>query len=204
MRSFPGATIQTLNSKLKQYDLENCTTIILHVGGNDADNGIDLDSFQDDYIDLMDSLASDDRRLIVSGLLPRETVDLAPYNRQLKLLCDENHVDFIDHYDSFLLASGELPTSYYHRDKVHLNVGGTRKLLHNIDRLCKVAGSTVSSEAESRGRGPRSRGPRNVAPTDRRSQRSPKFCHICSMSNHNTCDCYFNSRRAGMTGRNAY
>ena len=62
---------------------------------------MDLESFQDNYIDLMDSLASDDRRLIVSGLLPRASVDLEPYNKQLKLLCDENHIDFIDHYDSF-------------------------------------------------------------------------------------------------------
>ena len=130
--------MQTLKSKLQQYDIENCTTIILHVGGNDADDSMDLESFQNNYIDLMDSLASDDRRLIVSGLLPRASVDLEPYNKQLKLLCDENHIDFIDHYDSFLLASGELPATYYHSDKTHLNVAGTRKLLHNVDRRCKV------------------------------------------------------------------
>ena len=199
VRSFSGATIQSLKSKLQEYDIENCKTIILHVGGNDADNGSDLDSFQDDYIELMDSLASDDRRLIVPGLLSRATVE--PYNKQLKLLCDENHVDFIDHYDGFLLASGELPATYFHRDKLHLNVGGTRKLLHNVDRLCKVTGSPSSSTAE-----PQKHRPRNIVPTERRSRRThvQTFCHICSMRNHNTYECYFNSRRAGIAGRNAY
>ena len=68
-----------------------------------------MDSFQDEYISLLESLASDDCRLIVSGLLPRGSADLESYNEQLKALCDENDIDFINHYDDFLLASGELP-----------------------------------------------------------------------------------------------
>ena len=53
------------------------------------------------------------RRLIVSGLLPRATVsvDLEPYNKQLKLSCEENHIDFINNYDIFLLAFGEQPAT---------------------------------------------------------------------------------------------
>ena len=47
VRSFPGATIKSIKSKLEQYNIDNCQTIILHVGGNDADNGLDIDSFQD-------------------------------------------------------------------------------------------------------------------------------------------------------------
>ena len=109
VRSFPGATIQTLKSKLQEYDIDNCKTIILNVGGNDGDNGADMDSFQDEYISLLESLASDDCRLIVSGLLPRGSADLESYNEQLKALCGENDIDFINHYDDFLLASGELP-----------------------------------------------------------------------------------------------
>ena len=35
---------------------------------------MEIEHFQDDYFDHMDSLASDDRRLIVSGLLPRATL----------------------------------------------------------------------------------------------------------------------------------
>ena len=80
VRSFPGTTSQTLKSKLQEYETDNCKTIILHVGGNDGDNGADMDSFQDEYILLLEILASEDRRLIVSGLLPRGTADLESYN----------------------------------------------------------------------------------------------------------------------------
>ena len=199
VRSFPGATTETLKTKLQQYDLDNCKTIILHVGGNDADNGVDLDDFQDNYIDLLDYLASDDRQLIVSGLLPRGTVDLEPYNKKLKLLCDENDIKFIDHYHSFLLASGELPETYFRTDKIHLNHGGIRKLLQNIEKHCKVMGPTVSSRATSPIHRRRSM---PVAGTGYHF--SSRYCHICSMRNHNTQDCWFNARHSGILHRSVH
>ncbi|MEW8545694.1 MAG: SGNH/GDSL hydrolase family protein [Candidatus Thiodiazotropha sp.] len=154
--------------------MQNCCSACL-VGGNDADNGDDLETFCDNYIALLESLASDDRRLIVSGLLPRKTVNLEPYNEQLKSLCAENDIEFVDHYDSFLLATGEIPASYYWKDKVHLNQTGKRKLLSNIDEICKVTNGQNSSSQRRlfqnfrRGSGtPQRRSPRS----------SSKFCHI--------------------------
>ena len=121
VRSFSGTTTKSIKEKLKDYDTENCKTIILHVSGNGADNGDDFDSFCDKYIALLESLASEDRRLIVSGLLPRKTVDLETYNDKRKSLCDENDIEFIDHYQNFLFASDEIPASYFWKDKIHLN-----------------------------------------------------------------------------------
>ena len=134
MRTFSGATTDSLRTKLGEYDIDKCKTIILHVGGNDADNGTDAESFCDSYVSLLDNLLADDRRLIVSGLLPRESVDLEPY----KSLCDENDLEYIDHIDVFLLATGEIPETYFHNDKTHLNMSGTRKFLLNIYAMCKV------------------------------------------------------------------
>ena len=45
VRTFPRATIDTIKSKLSQYTLDNCKTIILLVGTNDAENGTDLETF---------------------------------------------------------------------------------------------------------------------------------------------------------------
>ena len=139
VRTFPGATVDSLRTKLGDYDLDKCTTIILHVGGNDASNSTDLDAFCDFYISLLDSLLAEDRRLIVSGLLPRGNVDIEPYNDKLKSLCDEIDLEFIDHFDSFSLATGEIAETYFYSDKTHLNASGTRKFLANIDTVCKVA-----------------------------------------------------------------
>ena len=45
MRSFSGVTIDSLKSKLSQYNLDQCKTVLLLIGGNDADNGMDLETF---------------------------------------------------------------------------------------------------------------------------------------------------------------
>ena len=42
----------------------------------------------------------------------------------------------------FLLASGEMPESFFHTDKVHLKDLGTRHLLSNIDRVVRVTKKT--------------------------------------------------------------
>ena len=125
VRTFSGAKIDTIKTKLSEYNLDSCKTVILQVGGNDADSGADLETFSDEYEQLIHSLKENDHRVIVSGLLPRETVDLSPYNEKLRQLCDTCETEFIDNYDSFLLASGELPESYYLKDKLHLNNYGT-------------------------------------------------------------------------------
>ena len=198
MRSFPGATTVTLKDKLENYDIDNCKTVILHVGGNDADNGDDIDTFSDNYIALLESLASDDRRLIVSGILPRTTVNLEPYTEQLRLLCAENDIEFIDNYDSFRLASGEIPSSYFWKDKIHLNEHGKRKLLSNINEQCKAMSDQNAARPRRMFQGSR----QGARPPVRRGPRSvSKFCHICETNTHTTRDCWYNGRNSGMPGQ---
>ena len=203
VRSFSGATTVTLKDKLTNCNIENCKTVILHIGGNDADNGKDLDTFCDDYISLLESLVEDGRRIIVSGLLPRRGIDLEPYNEQLKSLCDENNIDFVNHFDSFL-ESRKLTQTYYRHDKVHLNVNGIGKLLSNVNKVYKVTQSNPKRRSLSyRGRSqhldkwsgpPSSRGPRSFS----------QYCHICCIRGHSTQECWFNSRNAGMTSFSSY
>ena len=184
VRSFSGARADTIGEKLSDYNIDACKTIILQVGGNDADDGVDLDTFSKSYVSLLNSISGESRRIIVSGLLPRKSVDLKPYNDILKKLCDENDIEFIDNYDSFLLASGEMPSSFYHHDKLHLNVHGTRRLLSSMNKVIAVtknsprqSSSQRSYNAQSpqgsylnRGHSRPPRNGRNNVPT--------QFCHI--------------------------
>ena len=113
VRSFSGARADTIEEKLSKYNIDDCKTIILHVNDNDADDGVDIETFSKSYVSLLNSIAAENRRIIVSGLLPRKTVDLKPYNDILKTICDKNGIEFIDNYDSFLLASGEMPSTFF-------------------------------------------------------------------------------------------
>ena len=120
IRTIHGATIDKLTDKINELNIENCETIILYDGGNDADNGEDIESFREHYESLIDTVKDGNRRIIVSELLSRESVDLEPYNETLKSLCADNIVELVDNYDGFLLATGELVDSYYSKDKVHI------------------------------------------------------------------------------------
>ena len=78
------------------------------MGGNDADQSTDLNKFADSYTSLINDLTSENRRIIVSGLLPRASANLHLYNERLRTLCEDQNIDFVDSYNLFLLASGDL------------------------------------------------------------------------------------------------
>lgn len=200
IRTLPGATIDSIKAKLIDYDIEQCKTIIVHVGGNDADNGVDLETFSEKYESLLNIVSDGTRRVIVSELLPRETVDLKPYNETLKSLCADNAVEFVENYDSFLLANGDMPDSYYYNDKVHISATGTRRLLNNISELHQItrpySASRHHSYTQRSGYGFRRR-PNN---TDFRGHGyDTKYCHICSRNGHSTQECWYNGRNSSHT-----
>ena len=194
VRSFSGARADTICDSISKYDITSCKTIVLHVGGNDADSGVDITTFSNNYVSLLNNLDAENRRIIVSGLLPRESVDLKPFNQTLKDICNENDIEFIDNYDSFLLASGEMPDSYFHPDKLHLKVLGTQKLLSNFEKVQSVRSSSKSNGDQTfPSNGPRHKG--NTVVHKRKMHGSTrKFCHICSMNGHFTRDCWYNGR----------
>lgn len=101
VRSFPGARIVTIGEIISKH------VIVSLLNTSDAEN----------------------RLIIAWGLLPRASVDFKPYNEMLRDICNENDLVFIDNYDNFLLACDKMPETYFHRDKLHINASGTRRLL---------------------------------------------------------------------------
>ena len=165
------------------------------MGENDADQGVDLDSFEESYSSLLDGLASENRRLIVSGLLTRESVNLDPYNECLKALCEAKDIEFIDHYNGFLLASGDMAESYFYKDKVHANSFGKRNLLRNIDTVHRVTNPDTNSKPAAPAKRECTFSGQSGFPSNERFgfpskgkgyHNRSKYCHICSMNGHST------------------
>ena len=210
VRTFPRATIDTIKSKLSEYTLDYYSiskTIILLVGGNDAENGTDLETFAAKYEQLLNSLLADDHHVSIDGLLPGVTVDLSAYNIKLRQLCDACDTKFVENYQNFLLASGELPESYYSRDKAHLNNYGTRKLLSNIDKVHRVTAQSQAAVPNRSGCMYRPAYRANTGkgrPGNNNSNNRPsKYCHICICMRygHATHECWFNGRNEGWSMR---
>ena len=138
VKSFKGATIDDLKSQLASMDLTRYQNTILHIGGNDIDANISLNSFREKYHDLLTSVKSDNNKVTVSGLLPRRGINIKPFNDSLRDLCKSLDIVFINNHDSFVMASGELPFDFFKPDMVNLKFSGTRKLVQNINRSCDI------------------------------------------------------------------
>ncbi|MES9879881.1 MAG: hypothetical protein ABW185_03270 [Sedimenticola sp.] len=185
VRTFPGATINSLSAELSNMNIEQCQTVILHVGGNDADEGISLDAFAEQYKALVDGLTVSARRLIVSGLVPRASVDLKPYDTRLKSLCATHGIEYVQNYDSFLFVSGELPSMYFLKDQLHLREHGTEKLLSNIENAHSIL-HTRPTESDSTT--PENRSPWRyvVRSTRQRMERQPESEDVQHVSRGST------------------
>ena len=128
----------------------------------------------------------------MSGLLPRKSVDLKPYNDSLNETCVKNEIEFIGNYDCFLLASGEMTSSFFHHDKLHLNVHDMRRLLSGINKVIPVTKYTSRPLTLKPQQG---RHMNNVSrPTRKGRHMSQTFCHICSKSGHCTQESWIKGR----------
>ena len=94
----------------------------------------------------------------------------------LKEKCAKNEIEFIDNYDCFLLASGEMPSTLFHHDKLHLIVYCTRGLLSGIDMVIPVMKYTFRPYKLKPKQG---RHTKNISrPTRKGRHMSQTFCHI--------------------------
>ena len=138
IKSFKGAKIDDLKHELAKMDLSRYENIVLHVGGHDIDANISQTAFREKYSSLLNSLNFENCKLFVSGILPRRGINVKPFNTILSDLCRLMKTEYVDNHDSFVMASGEIPFDFFFPDKVNLKFSGTRKLVQNINKLCKI------------------------------------------------------------------
>ena len=137
VKSFNSIKASQLREKLKNMDLEPYEKIILHIGDSDVSGGSDVATVKSSIHNLILDLKPR-CDVVVSGLLTRAGHDLKPFNLAIKQHCNDYDVEFIDHHDSFLMASGEIPKSLFCSDKVNLRPLGTASLVSNIDSVFKI------------------------------------------------------------------
>ena len=101
MRSFSCATTDPLKSKLSEYNLDQCKPILLHVGGNDADNGTDLETFAEKY----ETLITDMMTMVVENYCVRVAAQKNCRHDRLKSLCGAYEMEYIDKCISRVIRS---------------------------------------------------------------------------------------------------
>ena len=197
VRTSQKATFDAIKSKPSKYNLDNCKTIILLVGGNDAEMVPTLKHLQKSMsYSLILCWRMFAMLLLQAYSHEKQLIDLSTNNNRLRQLCDGCGMEFVENYQNFLLASGEISESYYSRDKVHLNSYGTRKLLSTIDKVHRVAAQSQASVPDSSGRmyHPAFRANTGKSRPVNNNNRPSKFCHICMRNGHATQECWFKGR----------
>ena len=94
--------------------------------------------------------------------------------------------------------------SYFHKDKLHLNSFGTRKLLKNIDAIYKVTNEGANAKTLESIKGFSYVGRSGFPAKGRGFQSGPKYCHICSMKGHSTQDCWYKGRNTNLDGMKSF
>ena len=162
---------------------------------------MDLNNFTDSYTSLKNDLTSENRHIIVSGRLPRASANLYPYNKRLRTLCEDQNIDFVDSYNSFLLASGNLADSYFHRDGVCPNSFRIKKMLKNIDVNYRVTAAGTSFNPSGSVRRRNSYQTQSYNSSKRTNFHNiSEYCHICCRKGHNTIDCWYKGRNTDLNG----
>ncbi|CAC5395801.1 unnamed protein product [Mytilus coruscus] len=144
-----GANIDRLKDVIKKKDMSKYRTIIIHIGGNDFDNGDNLQSIRDNYealLYLLNIKCHPHCKFVVSGILPRKGFNMHNPNEMLKDLCEQFNIQFIDHTNMFYDKNYRLSYSLFHHDGIHLSKIGTSAFLRSVNMHVSILGHTDQSE----------------------------------------------------------
>ena len=146
--SHSGADVLDIYRDIKyNIDVSPYHTVVIHVGGNDAEDGKDKGQFISIYEELIRYLKSNGCQVVVSGILPRKNSDIRPYNNVLQQLCRDENIDFVSHIDIFMTKYG-ITRKLFRNDLTHLNNFGIIKFLRSLGNHVNL----FKSESSYRGR----------------------------------------------------
>ena len=135
--------------------------VILAVGGNDCDSGVDkpITDIVGEYKDLIESAKTIALSVTVSIVCPRRksqevTERIDALNAGLQVLCSDLQVDFVDNNPAFHLQDGSFNDGFLLPDNVHLTRAATNKLVSNLKLELRQGHTTAHTDHRRRGHTP--------------------------------------------------
>ena len=137
VRSLPGVHINDVKKSLKQPK-NAYKDIVLHVGGNDCSDSVDVKAILGQYNELIDLAATavtDTGTVRVSSVCSRSNPEtqarIDTFNSGQ--LCQSRNIQFIDNDDNFKTRNGSSNYALIAKDGIHLNASGTAVWAKNLD-----------------------------------------------------------------------
>ena len=133
------ATVKTILDEIKMYDLQQFSHVVIYVGGNNASNKSDIETFEHQYGQLLKHIKErSDSRIILVNSCPRADTDTSAVNRVIRRLSEYHNTELVDAYKAFYDNSAKLIKRFYSSDSIHLSDSGTRRLLGSINEKLEI------------------------------------------------------------------
>ena len=91
-----------------------------------------------------------------------------------------------------------MPESYFHKDKLHLWISGTEKLLSNINKIHTITINKTDNDHSLVPRRDLANG-RPAYSLQHQHMLIHTYCNICDRKGHPTQDCWYNGRSNSQT-----
>ncbi|MEW8548437.1 MAG: SGNH/GDSL hydrolase family protein [Candidatus Thiodiazotropha sp.] len=139
-----GATINDLWDELAVYDMKSFAQIIICVGGNDCSSGVNIQTFEEKYDQLISFIKSEngDCAIYLSKVLPRGDINVEDFNFSIQRVADYwamHRVKCIEDTYSLFFGKNGLPCGrYFYKDGIHLSYSGTKRLIDALNRYVDI------------------------------------------------------------------
>lgn len=204
-----GGKISHILNHMKMFDLNQFSTVIIYVGGNDAANGSDPELFEEKYDQLIRHIkgVNSQCQIFLCNLCPRGDTSTSEVNDLIKSLTEEHQIVMIDVDKTFHDSRNNVIRRYYDSDSIHLSSSGVKRLLNAINNkitivqdynLCSfnrrqqkntkpLLGLNRTRKQHSHSGGRNFWARRREENVDK--EEITNFCFKCGESNHDTISC---------------
>ena len=221
-----GAGIESITEEIKLFDLRKFSNIIVYIGGNDAAAGMNIETFESKYNQLIQyiKLKNPHCDILLCELCPRYDVDVRDFNNVIYQVALDNGSVLVELFGKFM-KHGRVVERYYANDRIHLSISGIKRMLGGINELHHLVDDFKKCTFYQRGRTlhqtnsyterdsaswrqiSRQTTPRGFqyVPRSSRQERSPTgvkhnavdMCIYCKKTNQASNECYFRKKFNG-------
>lgn len=181
-QAVPGATIKTLLSDIKLFNMSIFSSVVIYIGGNDVANGDEPELIEERYDQLLKYLktANPSLSIYVSKIAPRGDADVSVINFVVDRLAEHHDAKIIDIFQAFHDSKGDVCMRYICKDSIHPSSSGVKRILGTIDKQINLVSNYDNCVYM-----------RNTVRS--RSHEMFSSCFKCGEINHTTKQCRHNT-----------
>lgn len=118
-------------------------------------------------------------RIVLSEICSTGGINVDPYNSAIKEIAEALELKVVKQTDSLMSKGGDIVSSYFHRDGIHLNNQRTTQLLRNINKVTDMF--AVKTQTSPRNR--------QLNHSNKMSKMFNGYCYFCGLYCHHCKDC---------------